>query len=141
MFEKTSAFAKNACLRKVQERSAIFGMEAVFKRHTDFKKDTAADEAETFAYRDGTFGRKNFFGKSLRKGKVRVCCKGVLMMASFILFYIDFTDLTKNCIGGILKERECPNIWSSPQVSFCPKRTQDRYSGLDWAVIFFLFYL
>ena len=52
-----------------------------------------------------------------------------------------FTDLTKKRIGGILKERECPNIWSSPQVSFCPKRTQDRYSGSDWAVIFFLFYL
>ena len=48
-----------------------------------------------------------------------------------------FIDLTKKQVGGILKERKCPNIWSSPQVSFCPKRTQDRYSGSDWAVIFF----
>ena len=65
MFGKTSAFAKNAGLRKVQERSAFFGVETVFKRHSDFEKDTAADEAETFSYRGGTFCRKNFFGKSL----------------------------------------------------------------------------
>ena len=27
----------------------------------------------------------------------------------FILFYIDFTDLTKNCVGGILKKEEMPD--------------------------------
>ena len=73
------------------------------------KKNIAADETETFAYRCGTCQWKNFFGKSLRKGKVRVCCQGVLMMASFILFYIDFTDLTKKRIGGILKKEEVPD--------------------------------
>ena len=60
-----------------------------------------------------------------------------ILVTKILFIEILFIDLTKKRVGGILKERECPNIWSSPRVTFCPKRTQDRYSGSDWAVIFF----
>ena len=55
---------------------------------------------------------------------------------SFFLILCN-VDLTKKRVGGILKKEEVPEHLVISTSFFCPKRTQDRYSGSDWAVIFF----